>query len=340
LTQLRNLDKMIIYLVERMMGGTMKKYDVTALGELLIDFTENSFSENGNPLLEANPGGAPGNVLAILSSLGKKTAFIGKVGADNFGRMLKKIASEIGIDTSGIIETPDIPTTLAFVHTLPDGDREFSFYRCPGADVTLCEDDLNVDIIRNSTIFHFGTLSMTEPACQGATKKAVEIAKQSGAIISFDPNLRMSLWRDLDNLRESVIYGLTLCDVLKISDNEIEWLTGSSDYKSTAIALQKQYNIPLIFVTLGKDGSMVLSHNTFAKHSGYKVNTIEATGAGDTFFGAVLSYISRDGIIDYSESELYEMLRFGNAAAAIITTRPGAMKVMPEREEIEELINK
>lgn len=318
----------------------MKKYDVTALGELLIDFTENGISENGNPLLEANPGGAPGNVLSMLSSLGNKTAFIGKVGADNFGRMLKKTAEEMGIDTSGISENPDIPTTLAFVHTLPDGDREFSFYRSPGADVTLCEKDLKTELIENSSIFHFGTLSMTDSTCEAATKKAIKIAKEAGAIISFDPNLRMSLWKDYDKLRESVIFGLSVCDVLKISDNEIEWLTGSKDYKEAAIKLQKQYNIPLIFVTLGKDGSMVVSGDTFVSHSGYKVNTIEATGAGDTFFGTVLSYIAEGGIKNYSESELYHILCFGNAAAALITTRRGAMKVMPTRNEIEELINK
>ena len=317
----------------------MKQYDVTALGELLIDFTENGSSGNGNPLFEANPGGAPGNVLSMLCSLGRRTAFIGKVGADNFGQTLKRTAEEIGIDVSGISENTDIPTTLAFVHTLPDGDRAFSFYRSPGADVTLSEEDLKTDLIENCRIFHFGTLSMTDPSCEKATKTAIRIAKKSGAVISFDPNLRMSLWKSFDKLRECVEYGLSVCDVLKISDNEIEWITGSTDYRAAAEKLKKQYHIPLVFVTLGKDGSMALTDTAYAYHSGYKVKSIEATGAGDTFFGSALNFIIDKQQQDYSENELYEILRFANAAAAIITTRKGAMKVMPTRSEIEHLIH-
>ena len=317
----------------------MKKYDVTALGELLIDFTENGISENGNPIFEANPGGAPGNVLSMLCSLGKRTAFIGKVGADNFGKTLKRTASEIGIDISGISENTDIPTTLAFVHTLPDGDRAFSFYRSPGADVTLSEEDLKTELIENCRIFHFGTLSMTDLSCEKATKAAIETAKKSGAIISFDPNLRMSLWKSSVKLRECVEYGLSVCDILKISDNEIEWLTGSNDYRAAAEKIKKQYHISLVFVTLGKNGSMALSDTTYAYHPGYKVNTIEATGAGDTFFGSALHFIAEKQSHIYSENELYEILLFANAAAAIITTRKGAMKVMPTRKEIENLIS-
>ena len=317
----------------------MKQYDVTALGELLIDFTENGISDNGNPIFEANPGGAPGNVLSMLCSLGKHTAFIGKVGADNFGQTLKKTAEKIGIDISGISENTEIPTTLAFVHTLPGGDREFSFYRSPGADVTLSEEDLKTDLIENCRIFHFGTLSMTDISCEKATKTAIEMAKKSGAVISFDPNLRMSLWKSYDKLRECVEYGLSVCDILKISDNEIEWLTGSTDYRSAAEKLKKQYHISLVFVTLGKDGSMALADTAYAYHSGYQVKSIEATGAGDTFFGSALNFIIDKEQQDYSENELYEILRFANAAAAVITTRKGAMKVMPTRSEIEHLIH-
>lgn len=317
----------------------MRKFDVAALGELLVDFTENGISENGNPLLEANPGGAPCNVLAMLSRLGKKTAFIGKVGADSFGRMLKETAKSVGINTDNVSEDGTIPTTLAFVHTLSDGDREFSFYRNPGADMALCEADVNENVIADSGIFHFGTLSMTDLSCRNATKKAVEAAKKYGAVISFDPNLRFPLWNDMDLLRECVFYGLSVCDVLKISDNEIEWLTGSTDYISAVKKLKAEYKIPLVFATLGKDGSMAFSDDGFAQQGGFSVNTIETTGAGDTFFGCILKYISDSGLKNFSSAELSEMLGFANAAAALITTRKGALKVMPTADEIKKLIN-
>ncbi len=316
----------------------MKKYDVTALGELLVDFTENGLSENGNPLLEANPGGAPCNVLAMLSKLGKNTAFIGKVGTDSFGEMLKNAAEDAGIDISGVTENPQVHTTLAFVHTLANGEREFSFYRNPGADMTLCESDIRVEFIENSSIFHFGSLSLTDEPCRLATEKAVNFAKSSGAAVSFDPNLREPLWKDLDEARERIEYGLSVCDILKISDNEIEWFMNDGDYYSAAVRLKKQYNIPLVFVTLGKDGSMAFSDAAHAKHSGYNVGSIEATGAGDTFTGCVLDYIVEKGFYSYSETELGEMLSFANAAAALITTRKGALKVMPSRGEIERLM--
>lgn len=200
----------------------MKKFDVVALGELLIDFTENGVSGQGNTVYEANPGGAPCNVLAMLNKAGRKTAFIGKVGQDIFGNKLKATLDEVGIDTSNLIIDEDARTTLAFVETFPDGDRDFSFYRNPGADMMLTEDDLHEDLIRDTKIFHYGTLSMTHDAVRNATKKAIDIAKESGAILSFDPNLRPPLWKTLDDAKEQVAYGLSKCDVLKISDNEIQ----------------------------------------------------------------------------------------------------------------------
>ena len=204
----------------------MAEFDVCALGELLIDFTENGISENGNPIMEANPGGAPCNVLAMLNKQGYKTAFIGKVGNDIFGRQLKAVVREAGINTDGLVTDESVNTTLAFVHTLPGGDREFSFYRNPGADMMLSESDIDYKLVQNSRIFHFGSLSMTGEICEAATKKAVETAKGSGAIISFDPNLRENLWDSLDKAREKIAYGISECDILKISDNEIQWFTG------------------------------------------------------------------------------------------------------------------
>lgn len=317
----------------------MKNIDVTALGELLIDFTENGISLQGNPLMEANPGGAPCNVLAMLARLGRKTAFIGKVGEDMFGKRLKKVITTAGIDTSGLVMDKKVNTTLAFVHTHEDGDRDFSFYRNPGADMMLTENELNESLLTDCRIFHFGTLSMTADCCRRATEKAVEAAKNSDALISFDPNIREPLWDSLDTAKECTIYGLGHCDILKISDNEIEWLTGEKDYYKAAAMLKAEYKIPLILVSLGKNGSLAFSDNANANVAPFKVDTIETTGAGDTFGACVLNYVLENGFKDYSKDELEEMLTFANAAAAIITTRKGALAVMPERNEIELLIN-
>ena len=233
----------------------MKKFDVVALGELLIDFTENGVSAQGNTIYEANPGGAPCNVLAMLNRAGRKTAFIGKVGQDIFGNKLKATLDEVGIDTSNLIIDEEARTTLAFVETFPDGDRDFSFYRNPGADMMLTEADLHEDLIRDAKVFHFGTLSMTHDDVRRATKKAIDIAKESGAVISFDPNLRPPLWKTLDDAKEQVAYGLGKCDVLKISDNEIQWFTGEEDFDAGIAKLRSQYDIPLILLSLGRDGS-------------------------------------------------------------------------------------
>ncbi|MBR6537402.1 MAG: carbohydrate kinase [Lachnospiraceae bacterium] len=312
--------------------------DVTALGELLIDFTENGISPQGNPLLEANPGGAPCNVLAMLAKLGHRTAFIGKVGADMFGKRLRQAVTDAGIDTSGLAGDKDVNTTLAFVHTLADGDREFSFYRNPGADMMLTPGDVKKELVTDCRIFHFGTLSMTAENCRRATEEAVALAKREGALVSFDPNLREPLWDSLETAKERTIYGLRQCDILKISDNEIEWLTGETDYKKAAERLKEEYRIPLVLVSLGKNGSMALSDAGFAQVPGYKVDTIETTGAGDTFCACVLHYVLENGFRAYEKEELTEMLTFANGAAAIVTTRKGALAVMPEREEVEALI--
>ncbi len=317
----------------------MKTIDVTALGELLIDFTENGLSPQGNPVMEANPGGAPCNVLAMLSKLGHRTAFVGKVGADMFGRRLRQVVTDAGIDTSGLVEDKQVNTTLAFVHTMEDGDRDFSFYRNPGADMMLTEADVKEELLAGCRIFHFGSLSMTADGCRKATEAAIAYAKQAGALISFDPNLREPLWDSLETAKERILYGLTQCDILKISDNEIEWLTGEKDYKRAAESLKAQYHIPLVLVSLGKQGSMALSDTDFAQVPGYRVNTIETTGAGDTFCACVLHYILENGFRAYRKEELTEMLRFANGAAAIVTTRKGALSVMPAKEEVEALIS-
>jgi len=317
----------------------IKKYDVTALGELLIDFTENGVSGQGNPLFEANPGGAPCNVLAMLAKLGHKTAFIGKVGNDFFGEQLKNAIAEVGIDASNLQMDDEIHTTLALVHTYPDGDRDFSFYRNPGADMMLKEEEVSEELICQSKLFHFGTLSMTHEKVRMATKKALRIAKESGAVISFDPNLRPPLWNDLEEAREQVLYGLQYCDILKISDNEIQWLTGEEDYSDGVAWIQSRYQIPLILVSMGKEGSRAYYQGTMVEAASFlQKNTIETTGAGDTFCGCVLHYICEHGLEQLSEENLKEMLVFANAAASLITTKKGALRVMPELEEIQKLL--
>lgn len=317
----------------------MKKYDVTALGELLIDFTENGKSNQGNPLFEANPSGAPCNVLAMLVKFGHKTAFIGKVGNDFFGEQLKSAITEVGIDSTYLRMDDEVHTTLAMVHTYPDGDRDFSFYRNPGADMMLTETEIPKSLIKDTRIFHFGTLSMTHKGVRTATKKAVAIAKEVGALISFDPNLRPPLWKYMDEAREQILYGLEWCDILKISDNEIQWLTGKSDYTEGMEWINERYKIPMILVSMGKQGSRAYYKGMMVEVKPFlQKNTIETTGAGDTFCGCVLHYICEHGLSDLTKENLQEMLIFANAAASLITTRKGALRVMPDEEEVEKLI--
>lgn len=315
-----------------------KMYDVVALGEMLIDFAVTGESEQGNQVFEACPGGAPCNVLSMLNRLGKRTAFIGKVGNDSFGKLLKTTIEEIGIEARGLLMDEETGTTLAFVHTLPDGDRDFSFYRNPGADMMLRKEEVNYDLIRQAKIFHFGTLSMTDEPVRSATKEALKVAKEAGCLISFDPNLRPPLWRSLDTAKEMMEYGLGYCDILKISDNEIQFVSGKEDYDEGIQYLIEKYHIPLIFLTLGKDGSRAYYKGKCIVCDGFQVATIETTGAGDTFCGSVLGKVAEKGIDHFTEEELRKLLTFANAAAAVVTTRKGALCAMPNLEEVIDLI--
>ena len=316
----------------------MGKYDVVALGELLIDLTQNGLSVQGNPTLEANPGGAPCNVLALLSKLGHKTAFIGKVGQDGFGNQLEEALVETGISAEGLCRDKAVHTTLAVVHTFADGDRDFSFYRNPGADMRLTTEEVNMELIRQAKIFHFGTLSMTDEPVRSATYAAIAEAEKNGVLRSFDPNLRPPLWRTLEEAKEQVLYGMAHCDILKISDNEIQWLTGLEDFDAGIRWIQERFpGIRLILLSMGKEGSRAYSGETMAQVKGFCVNAIETTGAGDTFFGGILHHVLTWGLRTYTLEELKEMLAFANAAAAIITTKKGALRVMPGEEEIRKL---
>lgn len=318
----------------------MEKYDVVALGELLIDLTQNGYSGQGNPLLEANPGGAPCNVLALLTKLGHSTAFIGKVGKDGFGDQLENALTETGISTAGLLRDDQVHTTLAVVHTLAVGDRDFSFYRNPGADMCLHTQQINRELIRQAKIFHFGTLSMTDEPVRSATYAAIAEAEAHGVLRSFDPNLRPPLWRTLDEAKEQVLYGMAHCDILKISDNEIQWLTQQEDFDAGVRWIRQRFpNIRLLLLSMGKDGSRGYSGDAMAEVKGFSVNAIETTGAGDTFFGGILHHVLAWGLREYTRQELEEMLTFANAAAALVTTRKGALRVMPSLAEIQALRN-
>jgi fructokinase len=310
------------------------KYDVIALGELLIDFTSYGESEQGNKLFEACPGGAVCNVLSILSKLGRKTAYIGKVGDDQFGRSLVETITEIGIDSSQVLFDKEVNTTLAFVHTFADGDRDFSFYRKPGADMMLKPDELDEGFIENTRIFHHGTLSMTHPEVRDATKKAIAIAKDFGALISFDPNLRPPLWSNLQLAKEQIHYGLSQCDILKIADNELQFITGIDNFEEGITLLKEKYNITLILLTLGKNGSRAYYKDLKVEKPGFSCDTIETTGAGDAFCGSVLDYLLSNDINSLTESQLLEMITFANGAAALVTTKAGALRIMPNRQNV------
>ena len=318
----------------------MKQFDVTALVELLIDFTENGLSAQGNYLLEANPGGAPCNVLSMLSKLGKKTAFIGKVGDDFLGRHLKDVVEAVGIDTRNLLMDDQVHTTLAFVHTYPDGDRDFSFYRNPGADMNLRAEEIDEGLIADTKIFHFGSLSLTHPGVREATKKALHIAKEQGCLISYDPNLRPPLWNTLEEAKEQIAFGMTQCDIMKISDNEIQWFTGEEDFDAGIRILQETYHIPLILLSMGRDGSRAYYQGMRVEVAPFlQENTIETTGAGDTFCACVLNYVLEHGLDGLTPEDLQQMLRYANAAASLITTRKGALRVMPSSEDVERLLN-
>lgn len=309
--------------------------DVIALGELLIDFTENGVSGNGNPLLEANPGGAPCNVLAMLQKLGHKTAFIGKVGKDSFGDYLQETVAGLGIDTGNLLRDEEVPTTLAFVHTAPDGDRSFSFYRNPGADMMLRKTEIAYDRLKDTRIFHFGTLSMTHEDVREATKAAVACAAEGGALISFDPNYRPLLWEDEGLAREMMRYGFEHCDILKIADDEILFYTGAETVEEAIVQFRQQHRPTLMCVTLGREGSIAFYKDLRVQCKAVlREDTIETTGAGDTFMACVLHTVLEQGIGNLTEAGIDDMLRLAGTAAAIITTRKGALRVMPTREEI------
>lgn len=311
--------------------------DVVACGELLIDFTPVQQKEKpGSVVFEQNPGGAPANVLAALARFGKRTCFIGAVGNDAFGRFLQQTLSRQNIGTEGLVFTEEAPTTLAFVQLDETGDRSFHFYRNPGADIMLREEDVNEVLIAQAAIFHFGTLSLTHEPARSATWKAVEYAKKNKRLISFDPNIRASLWADLEEAKAMALKGMEHADIVKLSEEELAFLLGSDDVVEATEFMLSEYDLQAVFVTLGEKGCFYRTRNHFGTVGGYQVTAIDTTGAGDAFAGGLLYQLLESGesMQDISQAVLVDMVRFANAAGALTTTRTGAIPALPTQDEV------
>ncbi|MDD3252206.1 MAG: carbohydrate kinase [Lachnospiraceae bacterium] len=315
-----------------------KEVDIVALGELLIDFTEAGISKGGQKLFEQNPGGAPANLLTAASHMGYKTAFVGKVGKDMHGAFLKQTLEQEGICTDYIIEDEECFTTLAFVEINSSGEREFSFARKPGADTRLRKEELNRDLLESCKVFHYGSLSLTDEPARSATLEAIRIAKAAGALISYDPNYRASLWKDVTTAVETMKSVISYADIMKVSDEESLLLTGETEYPKALEALLNM-GPRLAAITLGREGVLLGIRDRFEIVPGYLVKTVDTTGAGDSFWGGFLSALLRqdDKLENRSWDNLKECARFGNAVAALCVQKRGGIPAIPRKTAIEEL---
>ena len=315
-------------------------FDITTVGEILIDLTQTGISDKGIPIYNANPGGAPANVAVAASKLGAKTAFIGKVGNDSFGRFLCDTLQKYNVSTDGVITDKSANTTLAVVSVNENGERSFAFYRKNSADTLLSENEI-IDLqLRNTHILHFGSVSLTAEPSRTATISAVKRAKSFGAVISYDPNYRESRWSSLDEAVEQMKKPLDLVDILKVSDEELPLISGKTDVEEGAKYLCDKYNIKLVLVTLGAKGAYYRFKDCAGIVDGVSVTVADTNGAGDTFFGAFLSrmvYMGKYNPSDLTEDEIKDMLAFSNNAAAITTSRSGAIPAMPTIGEIDRL---
>ena len=310
--------------------------DVVAMGELLIDFTCASTDADGYPTMVAHPGGAPANFLAALTKFGTKTALLGKVGTDAFGKMLTGTLQKAGICTEGLVAADDVFTTLAFVTLDETGNREFSFSRKPGADTCITFDELNLRLIDEAKVFHFGTLSLTDEPARSATQQAVAYAKAKGKLITYDPNLRKPLWKSMELAKEQMLWGLSQADVVKISDEEVEFLFGL-DVEAGAEHILRHYGVKLVFVTCGPDGCYfknAVSCGHVPSLSGIRV--VDTTGAGDIFGGSAvwkLLQLGKDPA-PLTEPELTDTVRFACSAAGLSTTKPGGISSVPDYQAV------
>ena len=311
-------------------------YDVVAMGELLIDFTCVSTDSEGYPTMAAHPGGAPANFLAALAKFGTSAALLGKVGNDAFGKLLVGTLDQAGIGTSGIIMADDVFTTLAFVTLDETGNREFSFSRKPGADTCLSYDELNMDLIDGAKVFHFGTLSLTDEPARTTTYKAVEYAKSAGKLITYDPNLRKPLWKNLEEAKKQLIWGMTKADVVKISDEEVEFLWGLG-VEEGADYILKNFDVKLVFVTCGADGCYFKNAVASGKvPSLSNIKVVDTTGAGDIFGGSAVYKLLQTGKTPetLTEEELREIVTFACTSAGLSTTKPGGISSVHEYNQV------
>lgn len=314
-------------------------YDVTAMGELLIDFTPCGTSEAGRTLFEQNPGGAPANVLVAMSKLGLKTAFIGKVGEDMHGELLKQTLINNGVETKGLIEDPEVFTTLAFVQ-LKDGERSFSFARKPGADTQIRADEVNMDILNQTRIFHFGSLSLTNEPARSATIYAVEQAKKAGALISYDPNYRAPLWPSQEAAEQEMRSVIKYVDIMKVSDEETKLLTGVEDpYEAAQILLDQ--GVKCVVITMGKDGAMLRTEKFTVKEPSQTRKVVDTTGAGDSFWGGLLSRFAEEKVSpeELTQQQASDFIRFANIVAGLCVEKRGAIPAMPNRDDVMYLYN-
>lgn len=317
----------------------MNTIDIAAIGEVLIDLTQTGVDSRGIPTFTANPGGAPANVAVAAAKLGARTAFIGCVGRDSFGMQLREVLEKNNVDVSGLGVHAQVPTTLAVVSVDQSGERSFSFYRKPGADICLSQEHVPQKIVEQSRIMHFGSVSLTDdPSCT-TVLNTVKKAKENGALITYDPNYRESLWKDRELAKRRMRMPLKLVDVIKISDEETELMTGEKNPVEAASLLMRN-GVKLVLITLGARGVYYRYGYADGIVDGYQVKVADTNGAGDTFFGAFLSRLSarRNMLELLSENELCRMLRFANCAAAITTSRPGAIPAMPSVNEVLQML--
>lgn len=316
--------------------------DVVALGELLIDFTCEAVDAGGYPTMAAHPGGAPANFLAALSRFGAETALMGKVGDDAFGKMLLGTLQKAGIDTRGMVTTEEVFTTLAFVTLDETGNREFSFSRKPGADTCLTEQELDLRLIDETKVFHFGTLSLTHEPARSATYRAVEYARRQDKWITFDPNLRKPLWKDLDTAKEQMRWGLSQADVVKISDEEVAFLFGMTPEEGAAHIL-REFGGKLVFVTCGARGCFFQNRRTSGMVAGLTgLSVVDTTGAGDIFGGSALWMLLQtdEDPAELTEAQLRKVTEFACASAGLSTTRYGGISSVPSYEQVMAVLNR
>lgn len=319
----------------------MSPFDLVSLGELLIDFTPVGISENGNPIFERNPGGGPANLACTAAKLGSRTAFIGKVGHDFFGSALKKILDDNGVNTDALVLSDEYKTTLAFVQLDSSGDRSFSFYRKNGADTMLRFDEINLSVLEGCGYFFCSSVLMSEGFSRETSFQMLQEAKQRKIPVVFDPNLRLNLWESAALAKESILKALKFADIVKVSEEELAFLTDEPDLEKAAEKLSEEYGFQALLVTLGGEGCYVQAGNMKFHVPAFPVKTVDTTAAGDSFTGGFLYRLIQSGksISSCTEQELREMVRFANAVGALTTTRKGAISALPQKGEVEQLLN-